>query len=248
MTGRSFIDLFSDLAELYAQARPTYPESLIAEISTLAPGRLQAWDAGTGNGQAARLLANHFAQVHATDASIEQIAQAEHHPKVTFIAEPAERCSLADGSCDLVLVAQALHWFELDRFYAEAGRVLRPGGVLAAIGYGWFYVDPVIDEIVGRTLLKPIERFWAPNNWLLIDGYRTISFPGEEVRLTRGAIHLAWRREQYLDYVRSWSAFKRWAEASPKAWSTACDELGAAWTDGEVRHVTMPIVSRAARL
>lgn len=248
MTSRPFVDLFSGHAELYAQARPTYPESLIAEITALAPGRARAWDTGTGNGQAARLLAGHFDHVHATDASAAQIEQAEPHPGVTFAAEPAERCSLGESSCDLVLVAQALHWFDLDLFYAEVQRVLRSGGVLVAIGYGWFYVDSVVDEIVGRTLLKPIESFWASNNWLLIEGYRTIPFPGEEVRLTPAAIHLAWRRDQFLDYVRSWSAFKRWTEASPGAWRAASDELGSTWPDHEVRHVCMPIVCRAARL
>lgn len=248
MTSRPFIDLFSGHADLYARSRPTYPESVVAEIASLAPERSLAWDAGTGNGQAARLLSAHFDRVHATDVSAAQIEQAEPHENLAFAVEPAERCSLADGSCDLVLVAQALHWFDLDAFYAEARRVLKPGGALAAIGYGWFYVDPVVDEILGRTLLKPIESFWASNNWLLIDGYRTISFPGEEVRLTPAAIHLAWGREQFLDYVRSWSAFKRWADTSPDAWRDASAELSATWRDDEVRHVCMPIVSRAARL
>ena len=162
-----------------------------------------AWDAGTGDGQAARLLASHVERLHATDASAQQIDQAEPHPRIRFAVEPGERCSLGDGSCDLVLVGQALHWFDLERFYGEARRVLRPGGLLAAIGYGWFYVDPAVDEIVGRTLLKPLERQWAPGNWLLIDGYRNIPFPGAEVRLTPSAVHLAWTREQLQAYVTS---------------------------------------------
>src|SRR5207244_3658866 len=147
-----------------------------------------AWDAGTGNGQAARQLARHFERVHATDASTQQIALAELHPQVEFVAEPAERCSLPAASCDLVLAAQALHWFNLDTFYAEVRRVLRPGGLVAAIGYAWFYVDPVVDEIVGRGILKPLGHKWAAGNWLLIDGYRALAMPGEEVRLTPCAI------------------------------------------------------------
>jgi SAM-dependent methyltransferase len=241
----SFHDLFSGHAKLYAATRPTYPDSLSAEVAALAPGRSLAWDAGTGNGQAARLLATHFDQVYATDASAEQIGQAEPHPRVRFAAEPAERCALDDASCDLVLVAQAMHWFDLPRFHAEVRRVLRPGGLLAAIGYGWFYVDPVVDEIVGRTLLKPLAPKWATGNWLLIDGCRTIDFPGEEVRLTPCAVHLAWTREQLEAYVSSWSAVQRWDAALLAA---AFAELASVWPDGEARHVFMPVISRAARL
>jgi SAM-dependent methyltransferase len=204
-----------------------------------------AWDAGTGNGQAARLLADHFRRVHATDASAEQIAQAEPHPQIDFAAEPAERCSLADGSCDLVLAATSLHWFDLDGFYAEVRRVLRPGGVLAAIGYGWFYVDPVVDQIVARTLLKPLKPLWAAANLLLLDGYRTIPFPGEEVRVTTYAMHLAWTREQLEDYVSSWSAVQR---AGPQLVETASAELSKVWPDNQERHIFMPITTRAARL
>jgi SAM-dependent methyltransferase len=241
----SFPDLFSGHAALYASARPTYPKSLIAELATLAPGVKLAWDAGTGNGQMARLLARHFGRVHATDASTQQIAEAEPHPQIAFAVEVAERCSLEEASCDLVVAAQALHWFDLDLFYAEAQRVLRPGGLLAAIGYGWFFVDPVVDEIVGRGLLKPMEPLWASGNWLLIDGYRTIAMPGDEVRLPPCAMHLAWTREQLEAYVGSWSAVQK---AGAELLTTAFAELAGVWPENEPRHVFMPVIIRAARI
>lgn len=238
-------DLFSGHAGLYASARPTYPDSLIDELAALSPGREQAWDCGTGNGQAARALAGRFAHVHASDASQAQIDAAVPHPGVTFVAEPAERCTLADSSCDLVLAAQAMHWFDLDRFYAEARRVLRPGGLLAAIGYGWFYVDPEVDAIIGRTLLARLQPEWAEGNWRLIDGYRGIAFPGEEVRLTPAAIHLAWTRAELKAYVLSWSVVQRLGEGVAAETLAA---LEAVWPDDQQRHVIMPILSRAARL
>jgi SAM-dependent methyltransferase len=144
-----------------------------------------------------------------------------------------------------VLAANALHWFDRSGFYAEVRRILRPGGVLAAIGYGWFYVDPVVDEIVGRALLKPLEPVWAGANLLLLDGYRTIDFPGEEIRLTPCAIHLAWTRDQLEDYVKSWSAVQR---AGPGLADAAFAELATVWSAGEQRHIYMPVIGRAARL
>lgn len=240
----TFTDLFSGHAPLYAASRPTYPERLLGEIADRAPGRRLAWDAGTGNGQAARQLASLFDHVHATDASAAQIAAAEPHARVTFAVEPAESASLPDSSCDLVLAAQAMHWFDHPVFFAEARRVLRPGGMLAAIGYGWWYVDPEIDAVMA-PLLKAVEPHWLPGNWLLMDGYRDLAMPGEEIRLPPVAIHLAWERAELEAYILSWSVVQRLGTEITNATFTA---LRAAWPDGQLRHVTMPIVSRAARL
>lgn len=241
----SFADLFSAHASLYAASRPTYPERVIAELAGLAPGRSHALDVGTGNGQSALLLARYFDQVHATDASEAQIAEAFPHERVRYAVEPAEGCSLPDRSCDVILAAQAAHWFNLDRFGVEVRRLLRPGGIVAAIGYGWWYVDPQVDAIVGERLLKPIEPHWLSGNWLLIDGYRDLKLPGEEVRLTPAAIHLAWERQDVEAYVLSWSVVQK---LGTDVTADAFAALREIWPDGQKRHVTMPIVSRVHRL
>src|SRR5271155_781134 len=113
----AFKDHFSGHAADYRAFRPTYPPELFAFLASVAPGRDLAWDCGTGSGQAAVPLADHFARVYATDASAEQVANADPHPRVEYAVAPAENGPLADGSADLVLVAQALHWFDHDRFY-----------------------------------------------------------------------------------------------------------------------------------
>src|SRR5690606_31583471 len=127
----SFHDHFSGHAAGYAQARPTYPEALFDWLAAQCAQRELAWDAGCGNGQAAIALARHFARVIATEPSAEQVAQAPAHPRVEYRVEPAESPSLADASADLVTVAQAMHWFDLDRFHVGVRRVLRPGGLVA---------------------------------------------------------------------------------------------------------------------
>src|SRR5262245_41335163 len=127
----TFHDHFSTRASIYARARPSYPPSLFAELATLAPGHRLAWDCGTGNGQAARGLATHFDQVVATDPSAPQLAQAPPHPKIEFRLAEERDCGLPPRSVDLATAAQAAHWFDLQAYYAEARRVLRPGGVIA---------------------------------------------------------------------------------------------------------------------
>lgn len=123
----SFADHFSGHAKAYAACRPTYPTGLIEYLASLCAARKLAWDAGTGSGQAAVRLAAHFERVLATDASPEQIGHAQAHQRVEYRLALAHDSGLPSHSADLVTVAQALHWFDLPRFYAEVRRVLRPG-------------------------------------------------------------------------------------------------------------------------
>jgi SAM-dependent methyltransferase len=241
----TFTDLFSGHARLYAAARPTYPEALLGELAALSPGREQAWDVGTGNGQSALQLAKYFDRILATDASAAQLAEATSHQRVSYSVEPAEQCSLPDRSCDLILTAQAAHWFDPERFGAEVRRVLKPGGIVAAIGYGWWYVDPEVDAIIGAHLLKPLRSHWMPGNWLLIDGYRDLQLPGRELRLTPAAIHLAWGRRNLEAYILSWSVVQKLGTDVTQAAFAALRDI---WPDGQKRHVMMPIVSRVHRV
>ena len=126
----TFRDHFSTQSAAYAQFRPHYPEALIQYLADLAPARERAWDCATGNGQVAVELARFFTEVVATDASARQLEHATPHERVRYRVLPAEQTDFAPASFDLVTVAQALHWFDLDRFYAEVRRTLRPEGVI----------------------------------------------------------------------------------------------------------------------
>jgi Methyltransferase domain len=245
-----FGDAFSDAAEMYARTRPAYPEALFGELAALAPARRCAWDCGTGNGQAAVGLAGHFEQVEASDPSAEQIAHALPHPHVRYRVATAEQSGLAAGSVDVISVAQALHWFDLERFHAEVRRVGRAGAIIAVYGYSWFYISPEIDEISDRQLLRPVEPYWPPNNRLLWDGYSTIAFPYAEIRPPRLALHLGWTLGQLLDYYRTWSApRRRIAREGDGFLIEARNALAAAWGDPQrARHVVMPLSVRIGRL
>src|SRR5258705_10508169 len=125
-----FHDHFSGVASRYADFRPHYPTALFDYLATLVPQTSVVWDCAAGNGQATPDLAERFARVIATDGSSEQIASATPHPKIDYRVALAEKSGLPDRSVGLVTVAQALHWFDLDRFYTEVKRVLTPGGLL----------------------------------------------------------------------------------------------------------------------
>ena len=116
----AFKDHFSKQAADYAKFRPRYPQKLFDYLGSIAPSRELAWDCGTGNGQAAVGLATVFDHVIATDASEKQIENAQSHERVEYLVAPAENSGIKSGTVDLIMVAQAVHWFDLNRFYAEA--------------------------------------------------------------------------------------------------------------------------------
>src|SRR5215831_6553804 len=118
----TFHDHFSTFANRYADFRPHYPAALFDYLATLAPRSTVVWDCAAGNGQASLDLAERFDRVIATDASPQQIASAKPHPKIDYRVAPAESSGLPDGSVGLVTVAQAVHWFNFEKFYAEVAR------------------------------------------------------------------------------------------------------------------------------
>jgi ubiquinone/menaquinone biosynthesis C-methylase UbiE len=148
-------------ADAYKKYRPRYPKELFDAIYDYAGSTAAtdtALDIATGSGQAATELANRYSRVIAQDASEAQLAEADKlNPRVQYQRASAEATGLPDASVDMVTVAQALHWFDLPKFYAEAHRVLRPGGTLAAWGYDLCRLndedaDPVLRKLYGDTL------------------------------------------------------------------------------------------------
>jgi ubiquinone/menaquinone biosynthesis C-methylase UbiE len=143
---------FATEAAEYAHLRPTYPDNLFEFLATVVASRNIAWDCATGNGQAATHLARHFGQVIATDESGEMIAQAPRDPRITYWVAEAEDSGIEDHLVDLVTVASAIHWFDLDRFYAEVRRVVKPGGVIAAWTYYTHVFGSAIDAVISRLV------------------------------------------------------------------------------------------------
>src|SRR3989442_3057632 len=183
-----FRDHFSGVAEEYATFRPRYPPALFAALAAQAPRRGTAWDCATGSGQAAVGLGTHFARVVATDASAAQLAAARQHPRVRYLCSLAEWAPLPAASVDLVSAAQSLHWFDIQRFFAEARRVLTPGGLVAAWCYGLAQVDRSIDPVVDRFYRDTVGPYWPAQRQLADTGYRTVPFPCAESPLPPLAI------------------------------------------------------------
>jgi SAM-dependent methyltransferase len=230
---RPFEDHFGVVSRRYATARPTYPEALFAWLAMVAPGHTLAWDCGAGNGQASVALGEYFDQVVATDASAAQLAAAMPHPRVTYRVAPASASDIADNAADIVCVAQALHWFPLDAFYAEVRRVLKPRGIVAAWTYAAFTIDhSAADAIVRAYHYGTVDAYWPPERTHVENGYRDMPFPFTPIEVPAFCMRTSWTLEQVTAYLRSWSATVRFVAAHGRDPVMDVErELRAVWGD-----------------
>lgn len=245
-----FHDHFSTRSDQYATFRPTYPRALIDFAAPLAPALRRAWDCATGNGQAAVLLADRFDHVIATDASAQQLANASAHPKVEYRVARAEESGLDDASIDLVTVAQAVHWFDLERFYAEVRRVVVPGGAIVMWCYELTLFEPRIDAAIQRFYKGPVGPYWPPERGVIETGYRTLPFPFEEVAAPPFAIESEMTLAELLGYFRTWSATRGFIAANGYDPVDAfAEELAPLWGESDApRLARRPLHVRAGRL
>lgn len=244
-----FADHFSAVAAQYALARPDYPRALFGWIAAIAPARGRVWEAGCGSGQATAGLAALFADVHASDPSAQQVAQAPPRPNVRYAVEPAERCSLDDASVDAVCVAQALHWFDRPAFFAECARVLRPGGVLVVWGYQDIEVPAPLGESVPAFAAR-IRDAWPAERALVDRAYADIVLPFEAVDAAAAptTIDAEWPLTRMLDYFSSYSAVKRYREAhGVDPVSTHARAMAEAWGERGPVPLRWPLFVHARR-
>ncbi|HEY0005233.1 MAG TPA: class I SAM-dependent methyltransferase [Pyrinomonadaceae bacterium] len=246
----NFKDHFSTHSVDYAKYRPLYPAELFAYLASLVFARERAWDCATGNGQAAQGLARFFEHVIATDASQSQIASAAAHAKIEYRTAPAENSGLESGSIDLITVAQALHWLNLEDFYNEAKRTLRPGGVVAVWCYNLLTINEELDQPINRFYGETVGPYWPPERVIVEDKYRSIPFPFIELNPPQFYIEVDWSLLDLLGYLRTWSATQRFIKErgfDPVTEGLA-DELLALWGEPERRQlVRWPLHLRVGR-
>jgi ubiquinone/menaquinone biosynthesis C-methylase UbiE len=215
-------------------------------LASVAPGAELAWDCATGNGQAAVELAELFERVIATDASETQVGHAEAHRGVEYRVAPAEQSGLVSNTIDLITVAQALHWFDLERFYAEARRVLKPQGVVAAWAYKLATVSEKIDAAITHYYSDVVGVYW-PAERVLVEKFEELAFPFAEIATPAFEMVAEWNVEHLVGYLRTWSATQRFmAERKRDPLEEVEDELREAWGD-EVRRIAWPLTVRAGR-
>lgn len=244
----TYPDHFTPVAAQYAASRPRYPDALFTWLASLTSGHTLAWDAGCGSGQASTALAVHFEQVVATDASAAQVANAEPRANLTYHVAGECTETLRDQSVDLVTVAQAVHWFDRERFWPEVQRVLKRNGVLAVWTYELAEVTPEVDAAVLPWYRDVLGPYWPAERAHVETGYREIGFPYPLLQTPSFAMSVRWSRSQFIAYLRTWSAVQAYGRAqNADALDEVVPPLIAVWPDYEARQIRWPMTVLAGR-
>ncbi len=245
-------NVFSEMSDEYAGSRPVYPEELFEWVVSLCSNRQQVWDCATGSGQGAVGLAPFFETVHATDISEEQIRHGVQVDNVQYSVQAAEKTDLPEGTIDLVVVAQALHWFDFPKFWKEVRRVANEEAFFCAWAYAWFETTAKIDQGLVDPFRNLLEPYWADNNRIMWEGYqdRDILFPFERIAGPDISIVMNWRMDQLLAYLSTWSAYRR--SQGTESVRRQTDDLfrharGLVDPD-EVLRIEMPLIVLAGRV
>ena len=242
-------DNFSFSPEQYARYRPDYPAAIFDFIYPLLNDKSVAWDCGTGNGQLAKELSKDFGRVEATDISSKQLEHAFATENINYTAQPAEKTNFADNSFDLITVAQAVHWFDVDKFNEEVKRVGKPNSIIAMIGYELNNITPEIDAVIRHFYKNIIGEYWDAERKHLENRYQHIAFPFRELETPTIQNIKLWKFEHLLGYLNTWSAVQHYKDknnANPI--DLIQEDLQKAWGSAEVRRVIFPIIFRVGRV
>ena len=250
MTSSIFKDHFSSGSAGYAAYRPSYPLELIDELTSISAGTGRVLDCGCGTGQLSVLLAERFDEVVATDASAAQIAAAAPREGVIYRTAVAEDSGLADASVDLVTVAQAAHWLDLEKFYGEARRIARPQAAIALITYGVLHLEGEVDRHLQQFYYDTIAGYWPPERRHVETGYRDLPFPFAELEVPPQVIEMHWNLAQLIGYLNTWSAVKAAEKAlGVNPVDALAQVLSEEWGDPANRRlITWPLTLRAGRV
>ncbi|WP_186756895.1 class I SAM-dependent methyltransferase [Echinicola salinicaeni] len=237
-------DNFSGHASDYRKFRPAYPDELYEFILSKVSSRSAAWDCGTGNGQVAVKLADYFESVEATDISAQQLALAPQRNNIVYSLRSAEESGFADNSFDLITVAQAVHWFQFEKFFNEVKRSLKSRGIIALIGYGLVQLEGG-EKHLGNLYENILGNYWDLERKYIEQNYEGIPFDFGIIRSPELSMEYHWTFDQFMGYLNTWSAVKHYERAhreSPLA--LVKEQFQELWDNQEKVKLKFPIILR----
>lgn len=205
---------FGEGSDAYKQFRPTYPDELYEFIYQHVRHFELAWDCATGNGQAAQTLAKRFKHIIASDLNAAQLQAAPQISNIEYQCWPAEKTNISDDTVDLITIAQALHWFDLPKFYEEVKRVAKPRAMIAAWCYDLPKLSAEIDALVQQLYGKMLASYWPKERGYIDAHYETIYFPFEKIAAPQFTFSKSMNLTHFLGYLNTWSAVKEYMKVN----------------------------------
>jgi len=243
-------NLFADIGQNYATYRPSYPDELGEALTKLCKNKQLALDVGCGTGQLTAILSQYFDQVIGTDINSDQLKHAHKAENITYLHEGAEETSLENGSVDLIVVAQAAHWFDLKAFYKEVERISTDDGIIALVSYGVPYIESATSSVFQQGYWQLIHQYWPEERKHVEEGYLNLDFPFEEIDFPELFIHREMNYDTFIGYMKTWSAYKTAQQSGDlNSFKTFFGQLEQAWEDRQtIKTITWPISVRVAQV
>ena len=230
---------FAEVAGAYERGRPGYPDDavrwLVGDVSS------DVVDLGAGTGKLTRSLVALGHRVTAVEPLDEMRAElASVLPDARALAGSAEAIPLPDSSADVVVSAQAFHWFDHDNALPDIGRVLRPGGRIALVWNSRDDRDPWmarLSAIVGNETIEESDVVPVLDASGLFGSVETAVFAFEQVLDRDGLLDLVLsrsylaklpppEREPVLDAVAALYDETAHGEGVRLAYATECFRAG----------------------
>ena len=223
----------AEISAAYDKFRPVYP-ACVGDIITSymrsngCSGFEVAVDAACGTGQSTFLLSDHFLHVIGIDISETQIRQAklkleelDHaNGNIEFKVGDAHNFPIESSSVDLLTCAMAWHWLDAEKFYAEARRVLKPGGCLAVYGHGSGVLVKDNDRVKNAFESAYAELFkfncFAEENFHVMNKYKTVELPFSCTKRIEFDLQQKATIDQLIGLWSSMSMFRSFAEKYPE--------------------------------
>ena len=242
-------DNFSIQSDNYAKYRPAYPTEFYNYLYSLIPASHVAWDCGTGNGQVAFELAKKFDHVFASDLSESQIKNALQSKNIVYSIQAAEQTFFEKDQFDLIIVAQAIHWFDFDKFYSEVRRTGNSNAILCVLGYGKIEISEEMDRVINYFYRNVIGSYWDKERKYIDENYKTIPFPFQEYTAPDFVNKIQWSLDHLIGYLNTWSAVKHFiSKNNYNPLDALMKEIEILWGDSKEREVRFPLLLRIGKI
>ncbi|QKX06678.1 class I SAM-dependent methyltransferase [Aquimarina sp. TRL1] len=242
-------DNFSLQSDKYAEFRPKYPVAFFEYLDSICVHRKYAWDCGTGNGQVGYELTKIFDYVFATDISQAQLDNALKTDNIEYSLQAAEKTNFDNQVFDFIIAAQAIHWFDFDKFYSEVYRTAKKHAIFCVVGYGKIKVSPPIDTLINHFYTMIIGQYWDKERQYIDQNYATIPFPFHEIPAPEFENIQYWSLAHLIGYLNTWSAVKHFIRHNNYNPVLKLEmEIQHYWKNNEIKKVTFPILLRIGKI
>ncbi|MBB5722256.1 ubiquinone/menaquinone biosynthesis C-methylase UbiE [Loktanella ponticola] len=184
------------------EAEPVKPDQFLAWLSALPLHKETSVECGAGHAEIAQFLASRYATSYAVDLDPIPLPS---DTAVKAISADAADLPFDDASVDLVVSMQALHHFDIAKHLNEARRILRPGGVFAALCWGEMSLPADVRRAYD-PILDAIAPYWEDQRPFALSGYDGLAFSGVSIPRPQAFKRAKCNLDRLEGIMATWSA------------------------------------------